>query len=65
MKTETLNCKQCGREIGILEVFPGGICLSCHAAKVDKLPLERPDFIGTISGVKKRTRKAAQPKGGK
>lgn len=41
-------CTQCNRTIDILETFPGGLCLQCHARKVEKEPLTKPDFIGTI-----------------
>jgi len=25
-----IKCKQCGKEIDALEVFPKGICIDCH-----------------------------------
>jgi hypothetical protein len=57
MKTieETVNCKKCRAEINWLAVFPGGICVSCHAAKFDKEVarnggiLPRPDFSKSIN----------------
>ena len=49
----TLKCRKCGVEMDELEVFPGGICLTCHAEKVDKLPLEPPDFFKAM-GLKRR-----------
>ena len=26
-----VTCKRCGAEVHPLEVFPGGVCLECHA----------------------------------
>lgn len=30
-----ITCTKCGSDIPPLEVFPGTICLDCHAAKWD------------------------------
>ena len=51
---EIVSCKKCARQITALDVFPGGICLQCHAEKVDKLPLEKPDFIGAITVIRRK-----------
>jgi hypothetical protein len=59
MDSETVACKKCGKEIDPLSVFPGGICLECHAAVWDKVPLDRmppPDFVGAINGIRKPKR---------
>jgi hypothetical protein len=32
----TCKCKRCGAEIDELAVFPGGICVDCHAKKFDE-----------------------------
>lgn len=50
-----LTCRKCGAEIDPLAVFPGGICLKCHAEKVDKLPPEPPDFMAAL-GLRKSRR---------
>jgi hypothetical protein len=52
-----LRCADCGREVDALAVFPGGRCLECHAAIVERLPLERPDFIGAIATEAERRRR--------
>ena len=54
----TSICIECKREVAELEVFPGPRCLACHARKVEHEPLERPDFVGAINGI----RRARQPK---
>ena len=41
-------CKDCGAKIEFLADFPGPRCLNCHAKKVSKEPLERPDFTKGI-----------------
>jgi hypothetical protein len=33
MNTDNITCTRCSSEIHWLEVFPGNICLECHAAK--------------------------------
>lgn len=30
---EPVICKGCGVEVAPLEMFPGGICVECHAVK--------------------------------
>jgi uncharacterized OB-fold protein len=36
MKNSTgTKCKKCGTQIDELCVFPGGVCLDCHAKKFD------------------------------
>lgn len=63
------NCKSCGAEIGELEVFPGGICLKCHAERFDrKLALsqdkaafwseQKPDFKSAVRLSSKRDKRA-------
>lgn len=32
-----INCTKCNADIDPLEVFPGQICLDCHAAKWDQM----------------------------
>lgn len=59
MTTATVICTnpKCRATIGELEVFPGGLCLKCHAEKWDRVPLSHlppPDFVGAIRGVKRR-----------
>lgn len=45
---EKVLCSTCKREIDALDMFPKGNCLACHAAIWDKLPPQRPDFVGAI-----------------
>ena len=45
---ETKPCTRCATETNVLEIFPGGICLTCYAAKEGKQPLTRSDFNGMI-----------------
>lgn len=52
-----MTCKKCGAPVDELAVFPGGICLKCHAEKVDKLPLEPPDFFKAMGLQKPRRAK--------
>jgi hypothetical protein len=50
--SETVTCKSCGLPTDALAVFPGGRCLTCHAAIWDKVPVERlprPDFVAAIN----------------
>ena len=54
-------CKDCGRRIPELEAFPGPRCLGCHAKKWEHMPLERPDFVGAIRGVKRGRRVKGNP----
>lgn len=30
------KCTQCGAPVGILDTFPGNICLKCHAKRFDE-----------------------------
>lgn len=50
-------CIDCGDVIEYLADFPGPRCLKCHAAKMDKLPLERPDFVGALNLTRRRRAK--------
>ena len=55
----SVMCKRCGKETEILDVFPGGICLDCYAAKEGQQPLTQSDFNGmvnTFKGKKSRLR---------
>jgi len=55
-----MKCNDCGRTIGELEVFPGKRCLNCHAAIVDRIPLDRlprPDFVGALNLARKPRRR--------
>jgi ribosomal protein L40E len=45
---EKVVCKRCGAETDALEVFPGGICLTCYAAKEGQAPLTQSDFNGMV-----------------
>ena len=52
-------CKRCGEKTEVLDVFPGGICLDCYAAKEGQQPLTQSDFNGmvnTFNGRKKPCR---------
>jgi len=31
-----ITCTGCGDDVHWLDVFPGQVCINCHAAKVDK-----------------------------
>lgn len=52
---ETTQCTKCRTTIDALDLFPGGICLKCHAAKFDRQvaqnngALPRPDFSKALS----------------
>lgn len=46
---EVEQCKTCPTMIDKLETFTGGICVNCHAKKVEGEPITKPDFIGTIN----------------
>jgi anaerobic ribonucleoside-triphosphate reductase len=54
MSTQNMStCKDCGKQVEEMEVFPGPLCLACHARKFDaevartgRLP--RPDFIKAV-----------------
>jgi hypothetical protein len=39
----------CGEPLTALDIFPGNVCLTCHARKEDALPLVPPDFAATIN----------------
>ena len=57
---EKIVCKDCGKEIPELDVFPGPLCLECHAKWFDSVPLsqhEKPDFTKVISKGHKRRNK--------
>ncbi len=58
MSEETVTCKSCGTEIHWLAVFPGKICLECHARKFDAQPLPTGAeianmFRASVKGVRK------------
>lgn len=45
---DTITCAKCAADVHWLEVFPGGICLACHAHKTEHLtPQELLDQIMT------------------
>ena len=46
---EVEQCNTCPTMIDRLETFTGGICVKCHAKKVEGEPITKPDFIGTIN----------------
>jgi hypothetical protein len=37
MNEPDITCTACGNNVHWLEVFPGQICLDCHARKVDSM----------------------------
>ncbi len=39
MNSDTITCTNCGAKIHWLDVFPGNICLTCHAAREESKPL--------------------------
>lgn len=43
-----IECRKCSAEIDPLAVFPGRICLACHAKKVEHLSPE--DLLNQIVG---------------
>lgn len=43
-----VECRKCSSEIDALAVFPGGICLACHAKKVEHLSPQ--DLLNQIIG---------------
>jgi hypothetical protein len=53
--SDDVPCKKCKKMIDPLAVFPGGICLDCHAKKFDAQVranggiLPRPDFVSTLN----------------
>lgn len=54
---ETVKCKRCGKATNVLDVFPGGICLDCYAAKEGKQPLSNSDFDNMVNTFAGRGRK--------
>lgn len=48
-----VTCKACGAGVAELEVFPGPLCLACHAKKFDADAringLPKPDFTKVVS----------------
>lgn len=49
------KCTRCKKDTDPLDVFPGGVCLECWAAKEGKQPLTQADFrnmVNTFKGVK-------------
>ena len=57
MNNEKCACTKCKMEIDVIDRFPRGLCLDCHAAKFDiearltkSLPI--PNF-GQFAGVRK------------
>lgn len=50
---EEVKCSRCGSLISELAVFPGRICVDCHAEKYDREVAETgempiPDFSNTV-----------------
>lgn len=49
----TKPCRKCGSDTPELEIFPGQICLSCHAKAFDAMysgkPLPKPDFRKAVA----------------
>lgn len=59
----TAKCSSCENEVDKWDLFPGGICLKCHARKVFGKPLEKPNFVGTINkNIKEMKMKKSQVK---
>jgi hypothetical protein len=62
MQDEQTQCKRCGKTVDTLDIFPGGICLCCHAKKFDAEVarnggiLPRPDFSGIFAKRQKARR---------
>jgi hypothetical protein len=58
MDTTLVACKDCGKMIDEIAVFPRGRCVECHAAIWDKVPvhqLPKPEFgRASIARTKKR-----------
>ncbi len=52
---EKVKCSECGSAEDKIDIFPQGRCLACHARFMEDKPIERPDFIGAINGIGKRT----------
>lgn len=49
MKPELVTCKRCGKEVDVLTVFPGKVCLACWEAKEGQEPLTLSDFNGMVA----------------
>jgi len=51
-KTQNIKCTKCNADIDPLEVFPGQICLGCHAAKWDQMDdrQQRQQWDSMMSG---------------
>lgn len=41
-------CRDCREMVDPIDFFPGQRCMRCHTAIIDKLPLQRPDFLAAI-----------------
>ncbi len=50
-----IQCKKCGASVSEFALFPGKICVDCHAKKFDKMVaanggnLPKPDFSKVIA----------------
>jgi hypothetical protein len=47
---EMVACVQCGTEIEKIEVFVGGICVECHAAKWEASEEDFESMVATFGG---------------
>lgn len=54
---EIVKCKRCGKDTNALDVFPGGVCLTCWEAKEGRAPLTNADFNGMVNTFKGKPRK--------
>lgn len=57
MDTNTVACKRCGKAIDELAVFPGGICVECHAKAFDASPQQMERTIMEVFGRGKAVRR--------
>ncbi len=56
MDSETTKCKRCGKKTDVLDVFPGGICLTCYEATEGQKPLTSTDFDNMVNTFKGKWR---------
>jgi hypothetical protein len=45
-----VTCQTCGEPLGVLEAFPGGVCLECWEASVDGRRMPTADELTAMWG---------------
>jgi len=47
---KSATCKDCGKTVAPLDVFPGPLCMDCYAAAFDAKPLPSAQEIAAMWG---------------